>query len=182
MSKTRKIVFIALFVALITVCSWIQIPSTIPFTLQTFAIFLALLCLGGKSGTIAIICYILLGLVGVPVFSGFKAGLSVIMQPTGGYIIGFVIMGLCYLIFERIDKPPIKIFSLVLGLTLLYLFGTLWFVFVATKSKEIGFLSALIMCVVPFIIPDLMKLSLAYFISLKLKKSFLHFSKNKSSV
>lgn len=182
MSKTRKIVFIALFVALITVCSWIQIPSTIPFTLQTFAIFLALLCLGGKGGTIAIICYILLGLVGVPVFSGFKAGLSVLLQPTGGYIIGFVIMGLCYLVFEKIDKVPIKILSLVLGLILLYLFGTLWFVFVATKTKEVGFISALIMCVVPFIIPDLMKLSLAYFISLKLKKPFLHFSKNKSRV
>lgn len=170
MSKIRTIVFVALFVGLISVCAWIQIPYTIPFTLQTFAIFLTLLCLGGKKGTLAILCYILLGMAGVPVFSGFRGGISVFVQPTGGYIIGFIFMGLCYLAFEKVDKPFIKILSLVLGLVLLYVFGTVWFVLVASKSKEVGFISALIACVIPFIVPDLIKLSLAYFLSFRLKK------------
>lgn len=170
MSKTKTIVFISLFTALISVCAWIQIPSTIPFTLQTFAIFLTLLCLGGKRGTLAILCYLLLGMVGAPVFSGFRGGISVFLQPTGGYIVGFVVMGLCYMAFERFNKPVVTVLSLVLALVLLYLFGTVWFVFIASKGNKVGFLSALLTCVVPFIIPDLLKLSLAYVISFKLKK------------
>lgn len=170
MKKVRKIVFIALFVGLISVCAWIQIPFTIPFTLQTFAIFLTLLCLGGKNGLLAIISYILLGLVGAPVFSGFRGGFAVILQPTGGYIVGFVMVGLSYLAFEKINKNSVKILSLVLGLFILYLFGTIWFVEIYSKSQTVTFISALTSCVIPFILPDLLKLALAYFLSFKLKK------------
>lgn len=170
MSKTKTIVFISLFVALISVCAWIQIPTAIPFTLQTFAIFLTLLCLGGKKGTLTILCYLLLGMVGAPVFSGFRGGISVFVQPTGGYILGFVVMGLCYWTFERFNKPIVKILSLVLALALLYIFGTVWFVFIASKGNKVGFLSAFMTCVVPFIVPDLLKLFLAFALSLKLKK------------
>lgn len=169
MSKIRQIVFIALFVALISVCAWIQIPYTIPFTMQTFAIFLTLLCLGGRNGTIAIVCYILLGLIGAPVFSGFRSGLGVIMQPTGGYIIGFILIGLAYMIFERFQKRIFQIVSLILGTIIMYLSGTLWFVMVASKST-VTFVSGILTCVVPFIIPDMIKLCLAFFLSYKLEK------------
>ena len=182
MSKTGTIVFISLFTALISVCAWIQIPFTIPFTLQTFAIFLTLLCLGGKKGTIAILYYLLLGLVGVPVFSGFRGGISVFLQPTGGYILGFVVMGLCFMVFERFNKPIVTILSLLLSLVLLYVFGTVWFVFIASNGNNVGFLSAILTCVVPFIIPDLLKLSLAYMISFKLKKPLDKALKNTKSI
>ena len=70
-TKTRDLVFIALAAALITVCSWISIPLTVPITLQTFAIFTVVGLLGMRRGTIAVLIYILLGAVGIPVFSGF---------------------------------------------------------------------------------------------------------------
>ena len=92
--KTLNLVYIAFFAVLIVICSWISIPTLVPFTLQTFAIYLTVLLLGWKRGLGAILVYILLGIVGVPVFSGFKAGLGVVAGPTGGYIIGFIFLAL----------------------------------------------------------------------------------------
>ena len=75
--KIVAMVQIALFAAIIAVCSWIQIPMTVPFTMQTFAVFCALATLGGKGGTISILIYIVLGAVGVPVFAGFTGGIGI---------------------------------------------------------------------------------------------------------
>ena len=86
--KIVAMVQIALFAAIIAVCSWIQIPMTVPFTMQTFAVFCALTTLGGKGGTISILIYIVLGAVGVPVFAGFTGGIGILFGTTGGYIIG----------------------------------------------------------------------------------------------
>ena len=76
--KIVAMVQIALFAAIIAVCSWIQIPMTVPFTMQTFAVFCALATLGGKGGTISILIYIVLGAVGVPVFAGFTGGIGIL--------------------------------------------------------------------------------------------------------
>ena len=89
-SKTRDIVFIGIFAALIAICSWISIPTTVPFTLQTMGVFTAVGLLGGKRGSLAVLVYILLGLVGLPVFAGFSGGVGVLFGTTGGYIIGFL--------------------------------------------------------------------------------------------
>ncbi len=94
--KIVAMVQIALFAAIIAVCSWIQIPMTVPFTMQTFAVFCALTTLGGKGGTISILIYIVLGAVGVPVFAGFTGGIGILFGTTGGYIIGFLFTGLLY--------------------------------------------------------------------------------------
>lgn len=94
--KIVAMVQIALFAAIIAVCSWIQIPMTVPFTMQTFAVFCALATLGGKGGTISILIYIVLGAVGVPVFAGFTGGIGILFGTTGGYIIGFLFTGLLY--------------------------------------------------------------------------------------
>ena len=83
--KIVAMVQIALFAAIIAVCSWIQIPMTVPFTMQTFAVFCALATLGGKGGTISILIYIVLGAVGVPVFAGFTGGIGILFGTTGGY-------------------------------------------------------------------------------------------------
>ena len=88
--KTKDMALIGLFAALLAICSWISIPTTIPFTLQTMGVFLAVGLLGGKRGTISILLYLLIGAVGVPVFSGFKGGIGALAGPTGGYLIGFV--------------------------------------------------------------------------------------------
>ena len=92
--KTIDMVYIAVFAVLIAICSWISIPTTVPFTLQTFAVFLAVGVLGGKRGSLSVLIYILLGAVGIPVFAGFSGGFGVLLGQTGGYIVGFLFSAL----------------------------------------------------------------------------------------
>ena len=89
-SKTYDLVYISILVVLITVCSWISIPLTVPVTLQTFGVFTAVGLLGGKRGTLAVLVYILMGAIGIPVFSGFTGGIGILAGTTGGYIAGFL--------------------------------------------------------------------------------------------
>ena len=84
----RSLVLIPMFSILIAVCAWIAIPTVIPFSMQTFAVFLALNFLGGRNGIWAIAVYLLMGLIGVPVFANGTSGISVLLGPTGGYMIG----------------------------------------------------------------------------------------------
>lgn len=141
--------YIALMAVLISVCSWLSVPAAIPFTMQTYAVFTALLLLGGRRGSIAVAVYIALGAVGLPVFSGFAGGIGKLMGPSGGYIFGFMLTALCYWLCERVfgKKLWVKTVSLVVGLALCYAFGTVWFVKVYSAAKPISYASALGMCV-----------------------------------
>ena len=172
-SKTLNMVYIALGAALITICSWISIPAAVPFTLQTFAIFAILGMLGGKRGTYSIILYVLLGAIGLPVFSGFRSGFGVILGTTGGYIVGFILSGLIYQLFTNLigKKTWMSFLFMIIGLLICYAFGTAWFMYAYTKNTgAVGVLSALSWCVFPFIIPDIIKIFLALFISKKVKR------------
>ena len=169
----KNIIFISLFAAIIAVCSWISIPTTVPFTLQTFALAAAVCMLGTKRSTIAVIVYILLGAVGVPVFAGFKGGIGALMGMTGGYIIGFILMTIIsgILIHNFGRKFYAMLLSLIVGLVACYAFGTAWFIYVYTTTKgSIGIISALSMCVFPYIIPDIVKFIVAILISNRLYK------------
>lgn len=174
--SAKRIVLISLMAVLMCVCSWITIPSVVPFTMQTFAIFCALILLGGRDGLIAILLYVVLGLIGVPVFSGFRGGVGHVLGPTGGYIIGFIATGLIYILFELFTKKlngkkkiVFILLSLGIGLISCYLIGTIWF-YVVTKGERYSFFQILLLCVIPYIIPDLIKLALALIICIKLKK------------
>jgi len=175
-NKILNMACISLTAVIITICSWISIPATIPFTLQTFAVFLANATLGGKRAAAAAAIYILLGAVGIPVFSNFKGGLPAIAGPTGGYITGFIIMSLLYWLITSIagHKPVVKATALVLGLLSLYAFGTGWFIVTYNAAGgapgPVNLSTALSWCVFPFIIPDLVKLTLAVIISEKILK------------
>ena len=167
-SKVLDLVYVAIGAALIAICSWISIPTAVPFTLQTFAVFFVLLLLGGERGTLATLIYVLLGAVGVPVFSGFSGGVGILFGSTGGYILGFLFIGLIYILFMRLFKKTIviKVAALVLGLAVCYAFGTAWFMHVYMQSSgEVGLLTVLGWCVFPFIVPDLLKLALAVVIA-----------------
>ena len=159
----REIAYVGIFAALIAICSWISIPTPwdIAFTLQTFAVCVVVGLLGMKLGTITVCIYILVGLVGLPVFSGFRAGVGTLMGATGGYIIGFALMALVTggIIKKWGRSVPVLAAAMILGLAVCYLFGTVWFVAVYTGGM--GFGAALMMCVVPYIIPDLVKIALA---------------------
>lgn len=171
--KTQDLVYISLFAVLIAVCSWISIPFIVPFTMQTFAVFLALNFLGGKRGSIAILIYLGLGAVGVPVFSGFTSGVGVLFGLNGGYMFGWILAGILAWLFEILPgkRSVMRLISSILGLILCYAVGTAWFVFVyARQTGAIGIGSAVLWCVVPFILPDAVKLFLAHWLSGYLKK------------
>lgn len=171
--STREIASVGLFAALLTVCSWITLPLTVPFTMQTFAVFLTLLLLGGKLGTYTICVYLTMGAVGLPVFSGMSGGLGRLLGTTGGYLVGFIIMALLYWFLEKIffgKSFPWEILALCLGLGLCYLVGTWWFVKVYIQGgEEISYVLAATWCVFPFVIPDISKLILAWVVAKRLK-------------
>lgn len=156
---------IAMMAALIAVCSWISIPvGEIPFTLQTFAVFVAVGLLGMKRGLLSVVVYILLGAVGVPVFAGFKGGIGALFGTTGGYIVGFLFLALLAgLILDKFGKKVyVMIIALVLGLLVCYAFGTAWFMVIYMKNTgPVGLMTVLGWCVFPYIIPDLVKMALA---------------------
>lgn len=169
-TKTFNLTLTALFAVITVLCSWIQIPAAIPFTMQTFAVFLSLSILGGKNGLAATGLYILLGAVGLPVFHGFSGGIGILAGATGGYITGFFLLAAIYLLITKKagESLPARAVALTVGLFACYICGTLWYNFVAGNSN--GFFAALLTCVVPFIIPDIIKLALALLLSEKLKK------------
>ena len=169
--KTVDMAYIALFAVLIAVCSWISIPSAVPFTLQTFGVFLAVGVLGGKRGTLAVLVYLLMGCVGMPVFAGFTGGIGIVLGSTGGYIVGFVFLALIMWAMERLfGKGTWALaLSMALGLVICYAFGTAWFMLVyARTTSAIGMWTALGWCVFPYIVPDLVKIILALVICKRL--------------
>ena len=156
---------IAICIALIIVCSWLHFPLVVPITMQTFAIFSVLGLVGGKKGMIAILSYVLIGALGLPVFSGFKGGIGVILHDiSGGYIIGFILIALIYWIAVAIfgRKPTVEIISLIIGLFVCYLTGTGWYLWInISHGGSLDFARTLYVCVVPFILPDLVKLGIS---------------------
>ena len=171
--KTYDMAYIGIFAVMIAVCSWISIPATVPFTLQTFAVFLSVALLGGKRGTMSVVIYILLGAIGVPVFAEFTGGLGIIMNNTGGYIIGFLFSALVMWAAESLfgRKLWVQAVAMVVGLAVCYAFGTAWFMFVYMRDAgAVGLMTVLGWCVIPFIIPDLVKIGLALMFSRMLRK------------
>lgn len=172
--KTKDLALTAIFTAIIVVCSWITVPGTVPFTLQTFGVFLTTAVLGGKRGTVSVLVYILLGAIGLPVFSNFMGGMGVILGSTGGYIAGFLFTALTMWLFEKIfgKKTIVLAISMLIGLIVCYAIGTAWFMVVYTeKSGAVGLWTTLSWCVFPFIIPDILKLGLAVTLTKKLKSA-----------
>lgn len=166
--KTIDIVYIGLFAALIAVCAWISIPMTVSFTLQTCAVCLTAGLLGWKRGTLTVLVYILLGMVGLPVFTGFKSGIAAVTGPTGGYIVGFIFTALIVgWAADRLGKKLwVNILFMAIGILVCYLFGTVWFMI----AYKVTFVSALTTCVIPFLIPDAVKIAVAAILVNRLKK------------
>ena len=182
-SKTNKstrnrafiydLVLISVSAALITICSWISIPlGPVPFTLQTLGILAVMLTIGGRRGTIAILVYLALGAVGVPVFAGFKGGIMSFIGPTGGFLIGFVFGALVYWLLEKLFLKKLMtttvktwIFGMlgfVVFEVVMYIVGVIWFMTVyAAQTGPVGLATVMSWCVIPFIIPDIVKMVVA---------------------
>ena len=156
----KDLVFIALNAAVICVLAPISLTvNLIPFTLATLAVYLCTAISGARRGTLSVLVYILIGAVGVPVFSGFSGGIHKLVGLTGGYIVGYIFCALAEGLL--IDRLPQKLWiypvAMVLGTLLLYAFGTAWFTVVGGK----GLIPALSACVVPFLPFDILKIAVA---------------------
>ncbi len=170
---TKEMVLTAMLTAVMAVCSWISVPAEIPFTLQTFAVFCAIGLLGGRNGLFSILVYILLGAIGIPVFAGPSGGIGIILGNTGGYIVGFVFIALICWLTEKLFGSGliVRIISMLVGLAVLYAFGTAWFMFLYTKNTgDVSLIQVMKWCVTPFVIPDLLKLALAVVLTDRIKK------------
>lgn len=166
---TRQLVLAALFAALTAVCSQIQIPlPMIPINLALFAVHLCGALLGAKWGALSMAVYALLGAVGVPVFAGFGSGPAVLFGKTGGYIIGYI---LCAAIVGLLSRRlgftfPRLCLSMVIGVAVCYVFGTAWFMVISGLNLA----TSLSYCVLPFLPGDAVKILLAAFLALRLRK------------
>lgn len=169
--KISDITLVALMTAVICLCSWITVPlGSIPFTLQTFGVFLALRFLGGQKGTLSIIIYLLLGASGLPVFSNFGAGIGKILGPTGGYLLGFIFSGITVILLEKVDKR-IKYFRIltdIIAAAVYYALGTAWFYLFIGVKNGMSIFAVLSACVIPFVLPDIVKIAAAEIIALKI--------------
>jgi biotin transport system substrate-specific component len=161
--KLQNLVRCGCCAALMALCAWLAVPvGDISFTMQTFGVFLTLLILGGGKGTAACCVYLLLGTVGLPVFSGFQGGLGVLLGPTGGYLWGFLALCLCFWVLK---KPLGELVAMILGLMLCYVCGTVWF----SVTYGGSLWTVLLKCVVPYLLPDAIKLFLAFTIRKRIR-------------
>ena len=168
--NTRRMVYCALFAALIAVFAQIQIPmAPVPVSLATFGVMLCGLLLGWKWGAVTIAVYILLGAVGAPVFAGFRGGAATLAGPTGGYIIGYlpyaVLAGLGVAAWQ--EKYGGRCVLLILGTIACYALGTGWFMIQSGRSLA----DSLTLCVLPFLPGDAAKIALASFLAPRLRKA-----------
>ncbi len=165
--KTSNLVMIALFAAITAVLSQIAIPmpSQVPVTLQTFAVALCGYCLGAKKGTAAILVYILLGAVGIPVFTGFKGGIACIASFTGGFIYGF--LPFVFLSGISVNRRTARILLGFAGLAVLHFFGVLHYSLLTSN----GFIESFFLVSAPYMIKDLISVVLAYFASVGVNKA-----------
>lgn len=142
----------------------------IPFTLQSFAVFAVLGLLGWRRGGVATLVYLMLGAVGLPVFSGFTGGLGVLFGHSGGFLFGFLLAVPVYAVFAWLGKGK-RIFvalGMVAGLLVSYLSGALWYYFLFAADTSLG--TVLSVCILPFLLPDAIKLSLALLVTERMKK------------
>lgn len=161
----------ALFAAFIAVCSYIAIPTAPPITLQLFAITLATYAYGGVFACASVLIYLALGAVGLPVFSGFLGGIGHLLGASGGFLFGFIAYSLIYALLERLfgKQGKRRIVYTSVSLLVLYIIGSVWYTIVYLGGGFEAYISSLIVTVVPFILPDIIKIFLAYIIAERLK-------------
>lgn len=171
-NSLRTKVYAAMFGALTAVGALIVIPlQPVPVSLQTFFTFLAGTLLGGYAGALSQIIYILLGIIGIPVFAGGQAGIGVLLGPAGGYLFGFIVGAFVIgkIIETRKDAGFVWVLvALLIGDLIIYAVGTVQLSLVARLSP----MKALLTGVVPFLPGDLVKILLAAFLSIKLRRYF----------
>jgi len=168
-TSTKGLVYAAFFGALTAAGAFIVIPlPPVPITAQTFFMNVAAVLLGGTLGALSQLIYVLLGVIGLPVFAGGKAGLGVLFGPTGGYLAGFIIAAFIIGTVDRLKTNTgmlWHVFSMLIGMVVIYLTGVSWL----SIAAKMSFQKALAVGALPFIPGDLLKIALAALVSFRLK-------------
>lgn len=171
----KNIALIGVITAITCILAPLSIPiGPVPISLTNLVIYFGLYILGTTKGTISYFVYLLLGLVGVPVFSGFTAGPQKLFGPTGGYLIGFIPMAIIAGIFIEKSgrKIVLSLVGMILGTAVCYVFGTAWLAYQAHYT----FAQALAAGVLPFIAGDLIKMVLAALVAPQIYKALVRAS------
>ena len=170
-TSALSVVRIALFAAIISVTAFVTVPFPVPLTLQTLGIFTALFTLDARRGAASVFLYVAIGAVGLPVFSGFTGGIGRLFDPTGGFIIGFLLAALLYVPLSRLIKGAFG-YLLVGGICqiVIYTAGVCgYIIFSGVSGTVVGVGAAVLTCVLPYVIPDFLKIFIAYLISKRLR-------------
>ena len=170
-SKIKQMTLIGLMTAVLCILAPLSLTlpiSPVPVTMGNMTVCFVVVVLGMKRGCISTLIYLLLGLAGLPVFSGFTGGIGKLLGPTGGYLLGYLFLALLFGFFiERFNNHPVSnALGAIAGMLLLYLFGTLWLSF----QLDLGFISALWAGVIPYVPLDIIKIILATLLGTKLRK------------
>lgn len=167
-NHVRNMAAIAAMTALMCVLGPLSVPvGPVPFSFQVFVVYLSVYALGARRGTLAVVLYLLIGFVGLPVFSGFAGGAGKLLGPTGGFLVGFIpLAAISGWFIDRSESGVVQFAGMLLGLAVLYLFGAAWL----SKVADLGFDKCMAVAVYPFIPVDVLKISLAVLLGRVLRR------------
>ena len=168
--STTTMALIAVMTAVTCILAPLSIPiGPVPISLTNLAIYFGLYILGMKKETVSYIIYLLIGFVGVPVFSGFTGGAAKLLGPTGGYLIGFIPMAVVAgILIDKFDGKVVpSVIGMIIGTAICYALGTIWFCIQADYKV----MPALMLCVIPFLPGDAAKIAIAAFFGPQIRRS-----------
>lgn len=168
----QNLTTVALMTAVMCILSPISFAvGPVPISLGTFVLYLCVYMFGAWKSTASVCVYLIMGFAGVPVFVGYTAGVGKLLGPTGGYLVGYIFVTLIGgLMLDKIKRNLwLGILWLVVSTVVLYAFGTVWYLFLMGGSVK----HALMICVVPFIPLDCVKIAAAVFVGDAARKRLL---------
>lgn len=167
--NVKQLTMVAIMTAILCILAPLSIPlANVPISAATFIIYLAAVLLGSKLSMICVFLYILIGIVGIPVFAGWSAGFGIISGPTGGYMIGYLFIALCTGLFMKLGRGKVWMIAIgmVIGTLICYTIGTIWLGVQLSLSPW----AALMAGVIPFIPGDIIKMVLCLILAIPIKK------------
>lgn len=174
--STQTIAMIGMFTAVLAVLSILQIPmpSGVPITLQTFAVALCGYVLGSKKGTLSIALYLIIGFIGLPVFTGMTGGIGKLFGFTGGFLYGFLFLAFFCGLGIRLQNKVLAVILGIAGLLICHILGAFHYSLIA----ETGFVPAFLLVSLPYMVKDVLSVIGAYLVALVLRKSLAHAGMN----
>jgi len=164
----KQMVICAMIAGLLCIIAPLSIPvGSMPLSLINVIVFVCIFVWGKNNTLIGYIIYLLIGFLGLPVFAGFKAGFSALFGITGGFLIGFIpLISISGFFVEKYNKKIIIICAMIISEIILYMFGVVWFLIIT----NISIIEAIIICVLPFVFVDFIKILIAYYLGMIIKK------------